>query len=783
MSKAPLVGSTLGRLAASESGVLFLAARLPRPNSDDRRRGANGRQAPQRHLSLGRRHGLCAPIHPAGAPSRLDDARRSLATVVASPSPSSLAGTSRNAEGAATAEAQRLQLQLQLLDRLFCSETGIDDPVWRSRIAHSARRLERCMARDARHPIDLLITGSSLSRLRDVVASLFDEPLRESTSSAQSDVDVLLHAFRRPAPDGSLLAFTIEYGPGAAQWLDETRLTLDRGWLVESNVRVRVVVDPSTSEAVQDMVYASDVAIFVTDNYALEQSLVRPASSGSSRSDTLDLVARFASKPNTHVLVNQLTPLDPAQYLAALEAAIGPAAAEQLSLASSSSLLPIVADQAVKANAALRQALASPDAQASAALWSEFSARFTASKVADVHRLVKDLASGPSAEQQLALQSARVVADHCLSDAISFIASALASFDRMVATSTALRAEDAAVVQEAKDRVWPSSSKRRARTALRRLRSWQPSASGSNSAVEDALSETAEAIASTMDRRLQWWKLIWKVDDVRAELEGVCASFAHSLESTLAYESGRLATLQAQQAQTVDKALQDLREIARKLEALPGTSRDVALFVNEAEAVGARETKVLTPQTLLEPIEQRREQLLRPGGPIDVLANEARKLAVTTYAALGATGAALGSAGTMGASLGSGPLSLEPSTAIALSLLICTAAGWRMQGRFAKIKARFWQDWDRLAEGLDCEVKEHLDTVLQRDVVGQSSFVASGLASLRTKWQSEVAAVEAQLRAHATRAEHRASGEQEGDVSMEGGKEAARAVVETNAAR
>ncbi|SPO38019.1 uncharacterized protein PSFLO_03496 [Pseudozyma flocculosa] len=685
-------------------------------------------------------------------------ARSALARL--SNSPSRLAASLNRApsNSSRTGPSEGRLAQLHALQRLFDSDSGIDSALWRSRLARTIQSLQQHSTPGTTPaPLRVLIAGSSLSRTADVVVSLFDEPLREQAAAGRTDLEVLRRALSQPGSTDSPRRFTVQHGFGPAQWSEGQRnVSIDRNWLLDANIQLTVILDPTADAAVHEAVYDSDIALFVTDSYALEQALVQASSGPSSNSPrspaTLDLASQFASKPNVHVIVNQLTDLAPQQHLAALEAAIGPAAVEQLAQSSSSApLLAVSAADAIAANAALRQALTGPDVESSSRLWDEFSGRFTASKVADVHRLIQGGPGGRAVGNSLALvsQSAQVVIDHCISDVVSFCASASASFERLLAVSAALQSEDAGIQREAHDRVWPSMSttatKRRGALSGK-VKSWSPTGPGSASAIDEALAETADSIASTMERRLQWWKLVWKVDDIRAELEGVCAGFAASLESVLAYESGRLAALQVQQADRAERALTELRSVAARLEALRGTSRDAALFANDAEAVRSREARQLTPATLLEPIEQRREQLLRVGGPIDVLAGEARKLAVTTYAALGATGAGLGSASIMGASLGTGPLSMEPSTALALSLLICTAAAWRVQGRFAKIKARFWQDWDRLAEGLDHEVKDHLDTVLERDVVGPTCYIATGLSSLKAKWQRDVATVEARLR-------------------------------------
>ena len=140
----------------------------------------------------------------------------------------------------------------------------------------------------------------------------------------------------------------------------------------------------------------------------------------------------------------------------------------------------------------------------------------------------------------------------------------------------------------------------------------------------------------------------------------------------------------------------------------------MALFTMDAEANRSNKQTAIVPDSLAAPIRTRRQQLLQIGGPIDSLARKAQRLTVLTSTALVTTAAGISSASILGSSLSDTALAIEPSSAFALALLVYTAAAWRMQGRFAKIKSDFWQDWHRLADNLDQDLKVSFSNPLPR---------------------------------------------------------------------
>ncbi|PWZ02146.1 hypothetical protein BCV70DRAFT_171807 [Testicularia cyperi] len=649
---------------------------------------------------------------------------------------------------------QQQQLEtLAAVESLFSANGGLTSSAWSAR---AQMALDRWSHSNTPHsPNRVLLVGSSLSQVALLMAALVDEPLRDNGFPAEAgDASTVLHLLSK-LPASTPLAF--RYAPGPCQSTPQPGLyTLDRHWLQQSRVELVVLIDPMASEATYDAVYSSDAVFFVTDDYALGSSISATASSRPQNA-THDLAARFADKPNAHLVVNRLAHRDAAQLTSSLETSLGPVAAERLAR----SLISVSVADATAAHAAFRQALVS-DVTASRSAgfdaagvptatshWDRFAASYRLSNVGSILAAFESLAK-PGASEVLLAQSTAYLLHHCADEAMARLRasrSQLESLRLLVQESAEL---DERTVQKTLERVWPAASAFTGQLSSDPIRVWRPALAGSASAVDEALRQTSTELEDTFDRRLQWWKIIWKVDDVRAELESACAGFAKSLESDLAYESGRLATLQLYEVQQADLLLEKFRKSAKELGASDDKAmRQAALLSNEAEAYRSAQLQTIEPVTLMQPIERRRAQLLQSGGPIDRFASDARKLALTTSGAAIVTTAGLGSASVLGASLSldasAASLALEPSTALGLGLFTLTLAGWRLQGQYNKLRGRFRRDWDRLAEGLDSELRSNFESVLRRQITGPSTFVASRISDLVRSWSVNLASLEGRV--------------------------------------
>ncbi|GAC92965.1 hypothetical protein PHSY_000525 [Pseudozyma hubeiensis SY62] len=626
-------------------------------------------------------------------------------------------------------------------------ESQILGPEWKDRVELLLSKVHNAQDSTARARVGsrVILVGSSLSQTKQLLTSMIDEPLRELGSSPISDTQPILDALDQCEKSAPL---SIRYAPGPAQLLNDRSVTLDRHWLQHAHLEIAVLIDPVLSEATYDLIYDSEAVLFVTDDYALSRSAHRSRGLGERGDVTHELLARFAGKPNAHLVVNSILGSDPTQLANALEAATG-ASVSELVLPNT---LSVRISDAIAANTSLRQALnkqqqepvsPAPTNAPSTAYWDNFSSRYQRSNVASVIAIIQNLDS-LSESEALAAQSAAFLLQHCIDEALATAKHNLACLYQLRSLASEAKEGENATIKQSIERIWPPATAFTGQLSSDEIKVWRPASPGSLSAVDHAMQETDNSIESTFDNKLQWWKLVWKVDDIRKELETACAGFAASLESDLAYESGRLATLQVEQVRAADQLLVRFRQLAENLSSsIASVPLDVALISNQAEAYRASELRTIEPSTLMEPIHRRRAQLLEAGGPIDVLASKSRKLAITSSAAVAVTAAGVGSASVLGSSLGlvdasSASLALDPATGLGLGLLTLTLVGWRMQGQYNKYRRRFRDDWQRFSKGLDQDLRHNLEKVLQQQITGSSNQVASSVASLVQKWNSQV---------------------------------------------
>lgn len=160
-----------------------------------------------------------------------------------------------------------------------------------------------------------------------------------------------------------------------------------------------------------------------------------------------------------------------------------------------------------------------------------------------------------------------------------------------------------------------------------------------------------------------------------------------------------------------------------------------------------------SPLLLSSPIAQRRSQLLSPGGPLDALVRGGQKAVFQSWL-IGGTGVGISLLGLgTGAGLRLGLLehlpgfslssiAMEPSTSLALALFSVLLAAWRMQGRWAKEKKRFWKRWESIANGLEEDVQVQLRNVLKQGVYITPIVASEGIDELIRKREEKIRLVE-----------------------------------------
>ncbi|KAF9567966.1 hypothetical protein CPC08DRAFT_483149 [Agrocybe pediades] len=213
--------------------------------------------------------------------------------------------------------------------------------------------------------------------------------------------------------------------------------------------------------------------------------------------------------------------------------------------------------------------------------------------------------------------------------------------------------------------------------------------------VEEAIKQAERDMRPVVDN-LTWWKVIWRVD----EISGIVASavtriWCRDLERKLILQTGRLAAMQ----NDVDKSALHL------LSSHPLVS--TALLHNTLLQSKASPRHQLKPESLTQPLLSRRNQIINY--PTARLHINGQKVVLGTAGGV-LTGVGIGWAGWLGWLVGNtegllGFLGMEAGTAIGIGMLSAVATIRWAIAKWEKSKLRWWQDWTRIGEGLDRDLK------------------------------------------------------------------------------
>lgn len=132
-----------------------------------------------------------------------------------------------------------------------------------------------------------------------------------------------------------------------------------------------------------------------------------------------------------------------------------------------------------------------------------------------------------------------------------------------------------------------------------------------------------------------------------------------------------------------------------------------AILQNRILQLEASPTYQLSSESLTKPIHSRRDQII--SYPTTRLHIAGQKVVLGMSGGI-ATGVGVGWAGWLGWLLGSGEgmfgfSGMDPSTAMGVSMLISVASIRWSIGSWEKAKQRWWQDWKRVGEGLERDLK------------------------------------------------------------------------------
>ena len=231
--------------------------------------------------------------------------------------------------------------------------------------------------------------------------------------------------------------------------------------------------------------------------------------------------------------------------------------------------------------------------------------------------------------------------------------------------------------------------------------------------VAEAIGLAEAEMRPVMDR-LTWWRMIWRVDEISSIVgHAVTRSWCQALEKKvstglfhkifitvqpyiqLILQTGRLSTLQQSMTESAFTLLSThqnvpsavLRNTLLQLKGLPKYS--------------------LTPENLTQPLFTRRNQILKY--PTMRLHIAGQRAALVMSGGI-ATGVSISWAGWLGWLLGSsegllGFVGMDAGTAVGVGILSAVASIRWAAGKWEKSKKRWWQDWSRVGEGLDRDLK------------------------------------------------------------------------------
>ncbi|KAG6860763.1 hypothetical protein C0995_007795 [Termitomyces sp. Mi166 len=266
-------------------------------------------------------------------------------------------------------------------------------------------------------------------------------------------------------------------------------------------------------------------------------------------------------------------------------------------------------------------------------------------------------------------------------------------------------------------------------------------------AVTAALDLAAKEIKVVMDR-LTWWRMIWRVDEIsllitQAVLQPECRTLEQQLvekyvnASQLVLQTGRLSVLQDE----ITKSMFSL------LAAHPHPPFNSAILQNSLDQLVASPSFRVAPHTLTHPIDMRRGQIIEH--PTTRLHVTAQRTTLRMGGGIVA-GAGLGWAGWFGWLAGTGEgllgaVGLDSGSAMGLGLLIAVASVRWGVGKWERAKRRWWEDWDRVGNGLGRDLKATLDQAMQNKVLVIAETGCEKLSEMITQRRSEIEKVEEEL--------------------------------------
>ncbi|KAG7446332.1 uncharacterized protein BT62DRAFT_1075912 [Guyanagaster necrorhizus] len=253
---------------------------------------------------------------------------------------------------------------------------------------------------------------------------------------------------------------------------------------------------------------------------------------------------------------------------------------------------------------------------------------------------------------------------------------------------------------------------------------------------EDEITGAAQKEISSEMGRLSWWRMIPRVDEITTTVSTAVGRSGRNLEKKLIYHAGRLSHTQ----QTFSDAIFAL---------FPRSTSSLHSSVLHNTLLQMRSTSYypLTPDSLVGPLAIRHAQIIQYPTARLHLAGQRVVLGMGSSIVAGVS---MGWAGWLKWLIGGSEsviefLGVDVGTAMGAGALI-TLLGVRWGvGHWEKAKQRWWEDWHRVVDGLERDLKKTLDNIVLEKVVAVADKGCSGLSALIEKRNQEIGEVAEEL--------------------------------------
>lgn len=668
--------------------------------------------------------------------------------------------------------AVNISTLLQHSSQLFTPDSILSSPVWLARTQKVAERISQpnpalITTQSDNSKVRIGIIGNQQSGTQSLVEVLLDDPLAQNTSQIEQEKSSIGNEdiqFNESKRNANVLR-RLSYAQSGAQ-VERLSSAL---WLRDRNVEIVELLNPIDTQANRSMLYECNVLVFVIDEVTLaaHERFGRDLKVD----DVLKLLRYFAQKPATKVVINHSGQhISDAQILErGLRTAISEEGFTSLCKNASEDATIVHASLplAQRANESLRQALArvapgSPDP----AEWNHFTTLFSSSGFAEVRYLIEEQAQARS--EVIEYSTASFALRRALEQAQFSVHQYSEQVQQARGAANVIRKETDAALESMMKRIFDSNKESRGLSVGRTIAMHQRA--GDRSKDVDAASKDAwNEVEKTLSSRLPWWKVVWKVDDVRAEMEAAIErGYARDLEQRLMVQSGRLISVAERLQKRIRSLFFELDQSGKKIKSTREdddaefvlqerqyqTPFASPLLLNELRKypIEAIERRLQEEDLLTKPIIIRRSQLLANGGPIDKLCTKAQSSTIKTVGLTGTTGMITLASGLAGSStLGIGMpstfqlIAMEPLTAFATFAFASTIGAVFMQSRWSRAKRRFWREWQSVSDGLDDDLRSNVERVFDQVVAGQSRAAAEGLDRIARQNQNQLKQVQSKV--------------------------------------